>query len=62
MICLNPPPAAQMDVDAMLARTLLADMGVTGPNGSALVPAGVLTADKLKLVADDARRGAGAEK
>jgi hypothetical protein len=50
-----------MDVDAMLAKTLLADMGVTGPNGSALVPAGVLTADKLKQVAGDGGKGVGAE-
>ncbi len=51
----------QMDVDAMLAKTLLADMGFTGPNGTALVPAGVLTADKLKQVADDTGKGAGTD-
>jgi hypothetical protein len=34
-----------MDVDAMLAKTLLADMGIVGPAQAA--PKGALTADKL---------------
>jgi hypothetical protein len=34
-----------MDVDAVLAKTLLADMGIVGPAQAA--PKGTLTADKL---------------